>query len=178
MVESKVISTVDYGVFVRIRDGVEGLISTGDLVEGTNEDGTPKPLKIGDEVKAEIANIDSQDRRLTLSMRIGENASTSPTRAASTSGTAGGGEKRESKAPKKGTDEASKGGTIGELIKQKLGQKLGMEKEEAVEKAPKVKKAKGAKAAAAAEGAEATEEKAESDDAAEPEAATEEEKKD
>ncbi len=156
--DTKVISTVDYGVFVRIRDGVEGLISSGDLVEGTNEDGTPKPLKIGDEVKAEIANIDSQDRRLTLSMRIGENASTSTTRAASTSGTVGG-EKRESKAPKKGADEASKGGTIGELIKQKLGQKLGMGEEEtaeaAPEKAPKAKKSKVAKEAV--EATEATE---------------------
>ena len=30
------------------------------------------PFEIGDEIKAEIANVDSQDRRLTLSMRIGE----------------------------------------------------------------------------------------------------------
>ena len=129
--DCKVVSTVDYGVFVRIRDGVEGLISSGDVVEGTNEDGTPKPLKIGDELKAEIANIDSQDRRLTLSMRIGESAASNTPSATKSAGTS---EKRESKAPKKGTDEASKGGTIGELIKQKLGQKLGMEKEKAGKK--------------------------------------------
>ena len=71
-VESKVISTVDYGVFVRIREGVEGLIPTGELVEEKDEAGEPKPLKVGDPVKAEIANIDTQDRRLTLSMRVGE----------------------------------------------------------------------------------------------------------
>ena len=109
VVEAKVVSLVDYGIFVRVRDGVEGLIAQGDLVQ-TEE----KPLKIGDAVQAEIANIDSQDRRITLSMRIGEGAS-QPTKA----------EKRPSMMPKKAAADADKaGGTIGELIKQKLGDKL------------------------------------------------------
>jgi small subunit ribosomal protein S1 len=110
VVEAKVVSLVDYGVFVRVRDGVEGLIAQGDLVQ--TED---KPLKIGDAVQAEIANIDSQDRRITLSMRIGEGASQAPSKA----------DKRPSMMPKKAAADADKaGGTIGELIKQKLGDKL------------------------------------------------------
>jgi small subunit ribosomal protein S1 len=110
VVEASVVSLVDYGIFVRVRDGVEGLISQGDLVQ-TEE----KPLKIGDKVQAEIANIDSQDRRITLSMRIGEGASQAPSKA----------EKRPSMMPKKAAADADKaGGTIGELIKQKLGEKL------------------------------------------------------
>ncbi|MFO0642862.1 MAG: 30S ribosomal protein S1 [Polyangiaceae bacterium] len=109
VVDCKVISTVDYGVFVRIRDGVEGHIPTSDIVEPKNEDGSSKALEIGDELKAEIANIDTQDRRLTLSMRIGE-AAAAPQKQAP----------RETKMPKKATEE-SKGNTIGELIKQKLG---------------------------------------------------------
>jgi small subunit ribosomal protein S1 len=96
-------------VFVRIRDGVEGHIPTSDIVEPKNEDGSSKALEIGDELKAEIANIDTQDRRLTLSMRIGE-AAAAPQKQAP----------RETKMPKKATEE-SKGNTIGELIKQKLG---------------------------------------------------------
>ncbi len=129
-VKAKVISTVDYGVFVRIREGTEALIAQSDIVEPTGEDGTPQPLKIGDEVEAEVSNIDSQDRRLTLSMRgTGE-----PERDAS----APKAEKRESRAPKKSADEATaKGGTIGELIKQKLGEKLALEKKEAEEKLEK-----------------------------------------
>jgi hypothetical protein len=46
---------------------------------------------------------------------------------------AGGGpkpEKRESRAPKKSDEAAKAGGTIGELIKQKLGAQLGMEKKD------------------------------------------------
>jgi small subunit ribosomal protein S1 len=109
VVEASVVSLVDYGIFVRVRDGVEGLIAQGDLVQSEE-----KPLKIGDKVSAEIANIDSQDRRITLSMRIGEGGS-QPTKA----------EKRPSMMPKKAAADADKaGGTIGELIKQKLGDKL------------------------------------------------------
>jgi small subunit ribosomal protein S1 len=123
-VDCKVISTVDYGVFVKIRDGLEGLIPSNEIVEEKNEDGTPKPLKIGDEVKAEIANIDTQDRRLTLSMRVGEGSSAAATTSTSVTPKT---EKRESRAPKKaagGDDKAV--GSIGELIKQKLGGKLGL----------------------------------------------------
>lgn len=56
---------------------------------------------------------------MTLSMRIGEGASTSSTSSAQAA------PKRESKAPKKGDGEKT-GGTIGELIKQKLGEKLNL----------------------------------------------------
>ncbi len=118
-VSAKVVSIVDYGMFVRIREGVEGLIPTGEIVEN---EGEGNALKIGDELKAEIANIDSQDRRLTLSMRVGEAVAT-PAAAARE-----GGPKRESKAPKKApsAEEAKAGGSIGDLIKQKLGDKLGL----------------------------------------------------
>src|SRR6202451_33963 len=89
VVEASVVSLVDYGIFVRVREGVEGLISQGDIVQ-TEEN----PLKIGDKVQAEIANIDSQDRRITLSMRIGE-AGATPTKST---------EKRASVMPKKSAE--------------------------------------------------------------------------
>jgi small subunit ribosomal protein S1 len=110
-VEGKVISVVDYGVFVRVREGIEGLVPTGDIIEPKNEAGESRPLEIGDMVTAEIANLDTQERKLTLSMRIGEGTAAGAVSAP----------KRESKAPKKGAEGESKGGTIGELIKQKLG---------------------------------------------------------
>ena len=135
-VDSKVISTVDYGVFVRIRDGVEGLVPTGEIVEEKGEDGEPKTLKVGDAVKAEIANIDTQDRRLTLSMRVGEAGAPANASSGTTSSSAKA-EKRESRAPKKASEDGAKTvGSIGELIKQKLGGKLGLGegKEDAEEK--------------------------------------------
>jgi small subunit ribosomal protein S1 len=129
LVTTKVISVIDYGVFVRVREGIEGLIPQNELALGEEEDGTPKEPKIGDEIQAEIANIDSQDRRITLSMRVGGAAAEgSATQAPKT-------EKRESRAPKKapagGPVEEAKAGSIGELIKQKLGGlSLGKEKDD------------------------------------------------
>jgi small subunit ribosomal protein S1 len=124
-VKAKVISVVDYGAFARIREGIEALIPQNELAEIPGEDGALRPVKIGDEIDTEVSNIDSQDRRLTLSMHLGmgeitRDASAKP-------------EKRESRAPKKAADDAAKGGTIGELIKQKLGEKLALEKKEEAE---------------------------------------------
>jgi small subunit ribosomal protein S1 len=119
LVETKVVSIVDYGVFVRIRDGVEGHLPSNELVEKKNEAGEVVAFEIGDPISAEIANIDSQDRRLTLSMRIGE------------AGAAPKVQKSQSVAPKgksAGGDDGGKATSIGELIKQKLGEKLIKEK--------------------------------------------------
>ncbi len=124
VVHCKVLSIVDYGVFVKVREGVEGLVPTNELVEGKDEAGEVKPFKIGDEFDAEIANIDSQDRRLTLSMRVGEAA---PAGAGGTTEKAA--TPKASKAPKKSAAAEAGGGTIGDLIKQKLAAKLEQEKD-------------------------------------------------
>lgn len=137
VVDTKVVSVVDYGVFVRIRDGVEGHIPSNELVEAKDEAGEPKAFEIGNDIKAEIANVDSQDRRLTLSMRIGE-ASTAPKA-----------EKRTSVAPKgksAGGDDGGKATSIGELIKQKLGEKLmAKDKKATKEEAPEEPAAESSK---------------------------------
>jgi small subunit ribosomal protein S1 len=128
IVDTKVVSLVDYGVFVRIREGVEGLLPSNELVEKKNEAGEVVAFEIGDAIQAEVANVDSQDRRLTLSMRIGE-AQTAPKATPA----------RTSVTPKKSSgDDGAKATSIGELIKQKLGAvnvKGGKDKSEAKEDA-------------------------------------------
>jgi small subunit ribosomal protein S1 len=120
VVKCKVLSIVDYGMFVHVRDGVEGLIPQNEIVAPADESGKEKTFKIGEELEAEIANIDTQERRITLSMRVGGAAATAATTSEAKPATA-----RTSKAPKKSAAaEAAAGGTIGELIKQKLGAKL------------------------------------------------------
>jgi small subunit ribosomal protein S1 len=123
VVQTKVMSICDYGVYVRVTTGIEGLIPQNEL---PNEaDGTPKVFKIGDDCDAEIANIDSQERRITLSTRIGEGASTAQAVQSSAS------PKRESKAPsKKASVAPDGGGTIGDLIKLKLAEKLALNEKE------------------------------------------------
>ncbi|MGH7293280.1 MAG: S1 RNA-binding domain-containing protein, partial [Polyangiaceae bacterium] len=121
VVKAKVLSVVDYGVFVHVRDGIEGLIAQNDVVTPVDAEGKEKALRPGDELDAEIANIDTQERRITLSMRMGEAASggaTAPSAEAKPARTT-------TKAPKKSAAAEAAGGTIGDLIKQKLGGKLG-----------------------------------------------------
>ncbi|HXX68850.1 MAG TPA: S1 RNA-binding domain-containing protein, partial [Polyangiaceae bacterium] len=120
-VTCRVLSIVDYGVFVQVREGVEGLIPQADLVLPKDESGKERALRVGEELEAEIANIDTQERRITLSMRRGEAVAAA---AATTSEAKPATPRAPSKAPKKTAAAEALGGTIGELIKQKLGDKL------------------------------------------------------
>src|SRR5882757_7657042 len=49
VVEAIVISVVDYGIFVRVRDGIEALIASTDVLEDE-----ANKIKVGDKVKCEI----------------------------------------------------------------------------------------------------------------------------
>src|SRR5690606_28894648 len=60
--EAEVVSVAEYGVFVRIAEGIEGLIQNNELPDDA------KPRK-GDKFKAEVSNVDSMDRRITLTAR-------------------------------------------------------------------------------------------------------------
>ncbi len=112
--ESLVLSTVEYGVFVRLRDGVEGLVSTQDVLE---TEGTK--LKPGDKVKAEISSLDTIDRRLFLTMKnIGVEKPAAPERVKKPKGTGGGSAKADE------ADDKPIAGTIGDLIREKLGAKI------------------------------------------------------
>lgn len=59
--EVTVIATTEYGAFVKVIDGLEAIIPAGEMPAGT-------VLSPGDVVKAEIANVDTMDRRVTMSM--------------------------------------------------------------------------------------------------------------
>ena len=67
-VKGQVTSVPDFGVFVRIDEGVEGLIHVSQLsVERIDK---PSSLyKVGDEVEAEVINIDVNERKIGLSIR-------------------------------------------------------------------------------------------------------------
>ncbi|MCL2447359.1 MAG: 30S ribosomal protein S1 [Polyangiaceae bacterium] len=134
-VKCKVLSLVDYGVFVHVRDGIEGLIPQNDLVLPKDEGGKEKALRTGDELEAEIANIDTQERRITLSMRRGAESAPAPSAAEAKPSP------RATKSSKKSASAEAVGGTIGELIKQKLGDKLAGFSGEKAEKADKAEKA-------------------------------------
>jgi small subunit ribosomal protein S1 len=57
-----VISLAEYGVFVRLADGIDGMIPNNEIPDDA------KPRR-GDTVKAEVSNVDSMDRRITLTLK-------------------------------------------------------------------------------------------------------------
>jgi small subunit ribosomal protein S1 len=67
-VKGQVTSVPDFGVFVRLDEGVEGLIHVSQL--STERVDKPSSLfKVGDEVEAEVINVDVSERKIGLSVR-------------------------------------------------------------------------------------------------------------
>lgn len=64
----RVTKRVPFGVFVRVQDGIEGLIHSSQLIEQAI--GTPRnELQVGDEVVVEITGINLSLRRVSLALR-------------------------------------------------------------------------------------------------------------
>jgi small subunit ribosomal protein S1 len=68
VVKGKVVSHIEFGVFVEIEDGVDGLIHTTELASDQN---IKEKYPIGKEVDVEILRIDAYDRRISLSEKVG-----------------------------------------------------------------------------------------------------------
>jgi small subunit ribosomal protein S1 len=68
-VHGKVVSLVDYGAFVEIEDGVEGLIHVSEMSWTKKVVNPSKVLEVGDEVDAIVSELDMDQRRISLSLR-------------------------------------------------------------------------------------------------------------
>ncbi|MCB0328528.1 MAG: 30S ribosomal protein S1 [Bdellovibrionales bacterium] len=67
-IKGKVSSLTDFGVFVEIEDGIEGLIHNSQLGLKRDEDAKDH-FKVGDEVEAEVTAVDRAERRISLSIK-------------------------------------------------------------------------------------------------------------
>jgi small subunit ribosomal protein S1 len=68
-VKGKVTSLVDYGAFVEIEKGLEGLVHVSEM-SWTKEVKEPSTmLKVGDTVEAVVLSIDRNDKRISLGMK-------------------------------------------------------------------------------------------------------------
>ena len=68
-VQGKVVSLVDYGAFVEIEEGVEGLIHVSEMSWTKKVVNPAKILNVGDEVQAIVSELDMGARRISLSLR-------------------------------------------------------------------------------------------------------------
>ncbi|HEX5715509.1 MAG TPA: 30S ribosomal protein S1 [Thermoanaerobaculia bacterium] len=68
-VRGKVVSLVDYGAFVEIEEGVEGLIHVSEMSWTKKVVNPAKILEVGHEVEAIVSELDMDQRRISLSLR-------------------------------------------------------------------------------------------------------------
>tara|TARA_Y100000588_G_scaffold200070_1_gene213803 strand:- start:3807 stop:5495 length:1689 start_codon:yes stop_codon:yes gene_type:complete len=59
----------DYGLFVEIKEGIEGLVHVSEIDWTNNNPNPHKIAKIGDEVEVMILDIDSEKRRVSLGIK-------------------------------------------------------------------------------------------------------------
>lgn len=71
LVEGTVTRLMDFGAFVAIEDGIEGLVHLSEISEERIRKPSDK-LKVGDRVHAVILKIDEKNRRLSLSIKDAE----------------------------------------------------------------------------------------------------------
>ena len=59
----------DYGAFVEIEDGVEGLIHVSEMSWSTHLRSAQDFVTVGDEVEAQILTIDRESRKMSLGIK-------------------------------------------------------------------------------------------------------------
>lgn len=68
-VKGKVILIADYGAFVEIEPGVEGLVHVSEMSWSPRLHSAQEFLKVGDEVEAQILSIDREARKISLGLK-------------------------------------------------------------------------------------------------------------
>ncbi len=68
-VKGKVVSLTDYGAFVELAEGIEGLIHVSEMSWTKRVKHPSQILKVGDEVDVQVLEIDSANRRISLGMK-------------------------------------------------------------------------------------------------------------
>lgn len=100
-VKGTVTSITDFGIFMELEEGVEGLIHVSQLGIQRGDDLKEK-FTLGDEVEAEVINVDRNERRISLSMKQAKR-------------------RKEKEEYAQYLDDTSAAVTFGDLLQQQLG---------------------------------------------------------
>ena len=68
-VKGKVVVIADYGAFIEIEDGVEGLIHVSEMSWSTHLRSAQDFVKLGDEVEAIVISLDRESRKMSLGIK-------------------------------------------------------------------------------------------------------------
>lgn len=69
VIEGRVRNLTDYGAFVEIEDGVEGLVHISDLAWTRNVKHPSEVLKKGQKIRAQVLSVDPKQRRISLGLK-------------------------------------------------------------------------------------------------------------
>jgi small subunit ribosomal protein S1 len=65
----KVVSITDYGVFIELEEGVEGLIHISEMTWSRKPRHPSKIVAVGDEIEVMVLNIETESKRISLGMK-------------------------------------------------------------------------------------------------------------
>ena len=68
-IKGKVVSVTDYGVFVELEKGIEGLVHISEMSWSRHVKHPSKMVAIGDEVEALVLTLDKEKKRISLGMK-------------------------------------------------------------------------------------------------------------
>ncbi len=68
-VKGKVVVIADYGAFIEVAEGVEGLIHVSEMSWSTHLRSAQDFVKVGDEVNAVVLTLDREDRKMSLGIK-------------------------------------------------------------------------------------------------------------
>jgi len=68
-VKGKVVSLTDYGAFIELEPGIEGLVHVSEMSWTKRVKHPSKLVAIGDEVEAVVLDVDERDRKVSLGMK-------------------------------------------------------------------------------------------------------------
>ncbi|MBR9846502.1 MAG: 30S ribosomal protein S1 [Algicola sp.] len=68
-VKGKVVVIADYGAFVEVEEGVEGLVHVSEMSWSTHLRSAQDFVSVGDEIEAEILTLDREDRKMSLGIK-------------------------------------------------------------------------------------------------------------
>ena len=69
VIDGKVAVIADYGAFIEVAPGVEGLVHVSEMSWSTHMRSAQDFVKVGDEVKVSILSLDREERKMSLGMK-------------------------------------------------------------------------------------------------------------
>jgi len=68
-VKGKIVSITDYGVFVELEEGVEGLVHISEMSWSKKPKHPSKLVSVGDEIEVQVLKVEAETKRISLGMK-------------------------------------------------------------------------------------------------------------